>query len=48
MARKDPGYILRFPGALRKKLHVEAKARKWSLNTYLLHLVGTHPERAKA
>lgn len=49
MARKDPAFVLRLPAvALRKRLHTEAKARKWSLNTYLLHLIGTHPERAKA
>lgn len=46
MARKDPAYLIRFPGALRKRLKGEATARKWSMNAYLLHLVTTHPERS--
>lgn len=48
MARNDPAYLLRFPSkALRTRLRAEAKARQWSLQTYIIHLVATHHERVK-
>ena len=48
MARNDPAYLWRFPTrALRNRLKAEAKARQWSLQIYLTHLVATHPERVK-
>ncbi len=48
MARNDPAYLWRFPTrTLRTRLRAEAKARKWSLQTYLNHLITTHHERVK-
>lgn len=33
--------------AARSRIHAEAKARKWSLQTYITHLITTHQERQK-
>jgi hypothetical protein len=48
MDTKSPAVLLRFPSkAARSRIHAEAKARKWSLQTYITHLITTHPERIK-
>jgi predicted HicB family RNase H-like nuclease len=45
MTREDKTFHLRLPAKEYARLAKEAKARKWSLNTYLNHLVTTHQER---
>lgn len=51
--KKDPAYLIRFPGKLRDKLHKEVEAKntpsgpKWTLAAYILHLLETHPERVR-
>ncbi len=53
-AQKPPQIHLRPSPALDAALKAEAVAKgagggpKWSLNTYILHLIETHPDRAKA
>jgi predicted HicB family RNase H-like nuclease len=49
MTPKDPPFHLRIPRKLKAKLAKEAQAKpgKVSLNTYLLTLLETHPERQK-
>lgn len=43
--KKEYNYPLRLPIAMTKLLRKEAKARRWSLNTYINYLVATHSER---
>ena len=45
MTREDKTFHLRIPAKVYAKLAKEAKARKWSLNTYLRHLIDTHSDR---
>ena len=45
MTREDKTFHLRLPAKVYARLAKEAKARKWSLNTYLNHLLNTHPDR---
>ena len=47
MARTDPAYLFHIPKLIKASLHKEAKKAKLSLAAYLLHLIDTHPDRAK-